>query len=158
MSAANRTARRAAVVLLAAVVALVGVHAAPVGAQQPTIDHIDVSLKLQRVFVYGPGNVLLREFPVSTGANGATPRGSYRIFRKSASTVSTSDRAVSMRWMTNFNGGIGFHGIPRKGGRELYTPLGIRPVSHGCIRMADADAQWIFDNAPMGTPVNVITK
>ena len=65
MKCMNRAARRAVVVLFAAVVALVGVHAAPAGAQ-PAIDHIDVSLQLQHVYVYGPGNVLLRDFPVST--------------------------------------------------------------------------------------------
>jgi lipoprotein-anchoring transpeptidase ErfK/SrfK len=157
MNGATRTARRAVVLALAAVVALVGVHATPASAQVG-IDRIDVSIKLQRAYVYGTGGELLREFPISSGARGSTPLGSYRVFRKSASTVSTSDHRVSMRWMTNFNGGIGFHGIPRKGGVALSTPLGQRAVSHGCIRMNDGDAQWIHDNVPMGTRVNVITK
>jgi lipoprotein-anchoring transpeptidase ErfK/SrfK len=60
--------------------------------------------------------------------------------------------------MTRFNGGIGFHGIPRQGSTALKTPLGVKPVSHGCIRMADADAQWIYENVGRGTPVNVIPK
>jgi len=60
--------------------------------------------------------------------------------------------------MTRFNRGIGFHGIPRRGARALATPLGVRPVSHGCVRMSDADAEWMFVNLPNGTPVNVIPK
>lgn len=53
------------------------------------------------------------------------------------------------------------HRLPRDpttGLDPLATPLGVRPVSHGCVRMADADAEWIFHNVPNGTPVNVIPK
>ncbi len=60
-----------------------------------------------------------------------------------------------MRWMTRFRGGIGFHGIPRRGGKPLYTPLGQYPVSAGCLRMADHDAEWIYRNIPTGTRVVV---
>jgi lipoprotein-anchoring transpeptidase ErfK/SrfK len=144
--------------LLVAVAALVLAGAAPADARPsygPGIDHIDVSLGQQRVRVWGTDGSLLKEFPVSTGSRGRTPSGSFRIYRRSASTISTTDYITTMQWMTNFTGGIGFHGIPRKYGQPLYTPLGERPVSAGCVRMADADAEWIYRNAPNGTRVNV---
>jgi lipoprotein-anchoring transpeptidase ErfK/SrfK len=53
------------------------------------------------------------------------------------------------------NGGIGFHGIPVKNGTPLATPLGQRPVSAGCIRMADNDAKAVFDQLPVGASVTV---
>ncbi len=133
-------------VLLLAVAGLVLGGASPAGAG-PTvgsgIDHIDVALGSQRVRVWGTDGSLMKEFPVSTGSRGRTP------------TVSTTDYITTMQWMTNFTGGIGFHGIPRKYGQALYTPLGERPVSAGCVRMADEDAEWIYRNVPNGTRVNV---
>jgi lipoprotein-anchoring transpeptidase ErfK/SrfK len=60
-----------------------------------------------------------------------------------------------MQWMTRFRGGIGFHAIPRRNGVPLYTPLGIRPVSHGCIRLGDDQARWIYATVPTGTRVVV---
>jgi hypothetical protein len=144
--------------LLLAVAGLVLGGAAPAGASPTTgsgIDHIDVSLGSQRVRVWGTDGTLMKDFPVSTGSRGRTPSGAFRVYRRSASTVSTTDYITTMQWMTNFTGGIGFHGIPRKYGQALYTPLGERPVSAGCVRMADADAEWIYRNVPNGTRVHV---
>ena len=151
--------RRAVVMGLVAVVACVGL-AAPAGAQEAAggVGWIDVSIKLQRVYVYAGNGVLLREIPVSTGSGGRTPLGHYRVYSRSAITSATTDPRVTMRWMTRFNGGIGFHGIPHKGSTPLATPLGQRAVSHGCVRMADDDAHFIYVYVPNGTPVNVIPK
>ncbi|MFM7064850.1 MAG: L,D-transpeptidase [Actinomycetes bacterium] len=113
-----------------------------------------MSLGRQHTYVYLNG-ALVKDIPVSSGARGRTPRGTFRIYSKSAATRAGSDTSVSMRFMTRFNGGIGFHSIPRKNGRALATPLGIRPVSHGCIRMADLNAAWLSGNVPVGTTVVV---
>jgi len=55
---------------------------------------------------------------------------------------------------------IGFHGIPYRvtsaGNVPIPTPVGIKPVSHGCIRTRDVEAQWLFENMPIGTPVRVV--
>ena len=122
------------------------------------VGKIDVSIKLQRAFVYDVNGGLLREIPISSGANGRTPLGNYKVYSRSSWTTSADDSRVSMKWMTRFNGGLGFHGIPRRGNTALSTPLGVKPVSHGCIRMADEDAKWIYDLVPNGTPVSVIPK
>jgi lipoprotein-anchoring transpeptidase ErfK/SrfK len=151
--------RRAGAICFVAILACMGFQTASAGAQGGVVPaKIDVSIKLQRAYVYGSDGSLMREIPISSGRGGRTPLGHFRVTTKSEWTTATSNPKVHMRWMTRFNGGIGFHGIPRSGNVALKTPLGVRPVSHGCIRMADVDAQWIYQWVPRGTPVNVIPK
>ena len=151
----SRTKKLGILALLAALPFLFACEAAP---PPVPVGKIDVSIKLQRAYVYDEQGTLIREIPISSGAGGKTPLGTFKIYSRSSWTTSTSDSRVSMKWMTRFNGGVGFHGIPRRGSTPLSTPLGVKPVSHGCVRMADVDAQWIYDNVPNGTPVNVIPK
>ncbi|MGO1811179.1 MAG: L,D-transpeptidase, partial [Lacticaseibacillus paracasei] len=33
--------------------------------------------------------------------------------------------------------------------------LGKEPGSHGCVRLSIADAKWIFEHVPTGTPVKI---
>jgi lipoprotein-anchoring transpeptidase ErfK/SrfK len=60
-----------------------------------------------------------------------------------------------VKWISYYNGGEGFHAAP-------WNVTGIAkgdPVnygSHGCINMTPSDAQWIYENAPVGTMVKVI--
>lgn len=64
------------------------------------------------------------------------------------------------RYAVRFNGSIMFHSVPyyesTKNSLEWqdYNKLG-KPASLGCIRMAVADAKWIFDNCKRGTEVDV---
>lgn len=120
------------------------------------IGHIVVRLGAHVVDIYGLNGEHAFSFPASTGRDGSTPMGSFRVTHRSASTVSTTDHSVSMNWMTNFNGFIGFHGIPRQGGQPLWTPLGEQAVSAGCVRLSDDAAKIIYDHASNGTPVDVI--
>jgi peptidoglycan hydrolase-like protein with peptidoglycan-binding domain len=115
-----------------------------------------VHLSTQQLELLDPAGNVTHRLPVSSGANGATPPGTFTVFRKVPRAVSDSDADVSMPWLVNFNGGIGFHGIPVKGTVPLPTPLGLRPVSHGCVRMADAAAKFLYDNLPIGATVTVV--
>lgn len=64
------------------------------------------------------------------------------------------------RYAVRFNGSIMFHSVPyyesKKNTLEWqdYNKLG-KPASLGCIRLAVADAKWIFDNCKRGTEVDV---
>lgn len=64
------------------------------------------------------------------------------------------------RYAVRFNGSIMFHSVPyymsKKDSLEWqdYNKLG-KPASLGCIRLAVADAKWIFDNCKRGTKVDV---
>ncbi|MCP4306620.1 MAG: murein L,D-transpeptidase [bacterium] len=116
-----------------------------------------VHLSTQQMELLDANSAVLHEFPISSGHDGLTPIGTFNVQSKSDVAYSSSDYPeITMLWMTRFNGGIGFHGIPVKNGSELDTPLGVAPVSAGCIRVADADAKVVFDTLPAGAPVAVV--
>ena len=116
-----------------------------------------IDLSEQHAYLLWPDGRLASRAPVSTGANGRTPVGEYRVYQKQELGTSLADRSVRMRYFTVFNGHIGMHGPPFRGNRanELYTPLGERPVSRGCVRMTEGHARWIYESLPVGAPVIV---
>ncbi|MSO15506.1 MAG: murein L,D-transpeptidase [Ilumatobacteraceae bacterium] len=124
-----------------------------------------IVLDEQRVYVYNHRKRLIASLPVSTGVDDQTPVGTFKVFSQSAQAFYTPDPSERMRWMTRFTkgrqgGNIGFHGIPYKvtktGEIPFFTPLGVAPSSHGCIRMRVADAKWLFHNMDIGTVVSVV--
>jgi lipoprotein-anchoring transpeptidase ErfK/SrfK len=114
-----------------------------------------VTLSAQTMSAYDASGKVVFTAAVSSGKNGLTPVGSFHVQSKSPKAFAGGGSNVYMLWMTRFNGGIGFHSIPKKGDADLPTPLGVRPVSHGCIRMADENAKAVFDNLPIGASVVV---
>lgn len=124
-----------------------------------------IVLDEQRAYFYTASRRLIATLPVSTGVNDQTPTGTFKVFSKSALAIFTPAPNERMRYMTRFTKGrqgdnIGFHGIPFKvtknGEVPFYTPLGIAPVSHGCVRMRVADAKWVFTNMKLGSVVAVV--
>ena len=124
-----------------------------------------VVLDEQRVYVYNHRRRLIATLPASTGVDDQTPVGTFKVFSQSAQAFYTPNPNERMRWMTRFTkgrqgGNIGFHGIPYKvtksGEIPFFTPLGVAPSSHGCIRMRVADAKWLFHNMKIGTVVSVV--
>lgn len=130
------------------------------GSAAPTPEQSGVTavvhLSTQQMELLDANGAVLHQFPISSGRDGLTPVGSFNVQSKSELAYSSSDYPeITMPWMTRFNGGIGFHGIPVKNGTQLDTPLGQAPVSAGCIRLADADAKVVFDTLPTGSSVTV---
>lgn len=128
------------------------------------IAYVRVVLKEQQAYFYNSKRKLIAKLPVSTGLDGSTPVGTFKVFSRSRNTFYTPRPQEKMHFMTRFtvgrNGGnIGFHGIPyvisKQGRIPFPTPLGIAPSSHGCIRMLDAHAEWVFKNLPNGATVTV---
>ena len=124
-----------------------------------------VVLDEQRAYFYNSSRRLIATLPVSTGVDDQTPLGVFKVFSKSAETFYTPNPRERMRFMTRFTigregGNIGFHGIPyrvtKSGEVPFYTPLGLAPSSHGCIRMRVADAKWVFQNMAIGSTVSVL--
>jgi lipoprotein-anchoring transpeptidase ErfK/SrfK len=124
-----------------------------------------VVLSEQRAYFYTTSRRLIATLPVSTGIDDQTPVGTFKVFSKSAQTFYAPNPVERMKFMTRFTkgrqgGNIGFHGIPYKvtknGDVPFYTPLGIAPVSHGCIRMRTSDAKWVFENMKLGSVVSVV--
>lgn len=104
---------------------------------------------------YDAAGNLVATFPNSPGVNGLTPTGTFQVYSRSADTYYSKNPAETMKWMVRFNGGVGFHGIPRINGVPETTPLGQAPSSHGCIRHADDVAKRIYDHLVDGATVIV---
>jgi len=86
-------------------------------------------------YVYGE---LVRWGPVSTGKpNSPTPSGLYALNWRSKGHRSTVNRSWFLPWYFNFNNDTGhaFH---------QYELPGL-PASHGCVRMLERDALWLYD-------------
>ena len=89
-----------------------------------------------------------RVFHISSGAGGATPAGSFRVYRKERMSWSVPF-STWMPWASYFVGGIAFH---------AYGSVPAYPASHGCIRMMAADAPVMYAFATYGTPVDVLWR
>lgn len=99
----------------------------------------------------------------STGTGSNTPTGSYSLQAKY--TYRHLDGAYG-QYCSRIVGGILFHSVPisesattQEEGRKMmsvsaYNKLGSK-ASHGCVRMRVIDAYWIFNNCPIGTPVEI---
>ena len=84
-------------------------------------------------------------FPCVTGAPGSqTITGVFRTTGGKRMNLSTDSRA---RWCTQISGGYFFHTI-----LASESELG-QSLSHGCIRLAVPNAQWIYNNIGAGTTV-----
>jgi hypothetical protein len=118
-----------------------------------------ISQRIQAFALYENG-ILLRWGPVSTGKQSTgTPSGLYYGNYKAKRKISTIDDSWIMPFYFNF---MNFEGI----GTHEYTLPGY-PASHGCVRMYQEDAKFIYDWAEMwhlesdvivqnGTPFMVI--
>ena len=120
-----------------------------------------------RLFLYD-GMRLRRTFGVATGqARYPTPLGRFRIVVKWTNPwwyPPDSDWAkgqkpvppgptnpLGTRWMGLDAPGVGIHGTPEPGS------IGYS-VSHGCIRLAIPNAEWLFERVSIGTPVFIVRQ
>lgn len=128
--------------------------------------YIDVNLTKQTLYIMN-NTEKQAQYLISSGKRGTpTPVGLFYIKNKIALAQS---RLFPGIWMEKWNAlsrnadgtgyeGYGLHRVPCFDAacvnRENISHLG-RPVSHGCVRISNEGADWVFDNAPIGTPVNI---
>ncbi|MCT8157032.1 L,D-transpeptidase [Bifidobacterium polysaccharolyticum] len=121
---------------------------------------LEVSLQDQRVYVRD-GSQLLYTMYASTGMDDSTPRGSFRIQAERGDHFYNPSEGMGARYYTSFlnHGVFLFHSVPTDSSgdyiKEEADMLGVRPNSHGCIRLTVPDARWIMQSVPIGTPVLV---
>jgi lipoprotein-anchoring transpeptidase ErfK/SrfK len=120
----------------------------PTPIQAGTGRRIEVLLDRQLVLLIDR-DAVVRTIPVSSGKAGyATPPGSFRVYSKQERSWSVPYK-VWLPWASYFNGGIAFH---------EYPDVPTEPASHGCVRIPSADARYLYEQAPVGTPVVVISS
>lgn len=114
----------------------------------------------QRVWLVGSNERVERTYLVS-GKRGVPAAGNYQVYSRSAVTSAGHD-GITMRKMVRFARGsrlpIGFHDIPRDAnGRPLQREDDLGGYrSAGCVRQSTADANYLWDWAPVGTKVVVV--
>jgi len=111
---------------------------------------IDVDLSEQRVTAY-EGQTPVRTTLASTGLPATpTPEGQFRIWIK----LRYDDMAgpgyylADVPFVMYFYHGYGLHGV------FWHANFG-HPMSHGCVNLPTAEAEWLFNWAEVGTLVNV---
>ena len=102
--------------------------------------HIEVDQTRQVLMTVRDGRVE-RTIHVSTGRDGYTPDGSWRIYRKIAGYS-----GGRLYYPSYYEGRRALHGWP-----EVPT----YNASHGCTRLPMWTAQWVYGQAKMGTLVRI---
>jgi lipoprotein-anchoring transpeptidase ErfK/SrfK len=150
-SSSAATRRWLVVVLLA-----LAVTAAPVTGAAKAQKAIVVSISQQMLWAYKGDQVVLNSY-VSTGRSGFdTPLGSFAVLSKLPSQTMEGViggeyyNVPDVPWVLYFtNGGHALHGT------YWHNNFGT-PMSHGCINLPMDVAAWLYDWAPLGTPVLVV--
>jgi lipoprotein-anchoring transpeptidase ErfK/SrfK len=116
--------------------------------QGPAGHRIEVLIDRQLVLAIDD-NQVVRAIHVSTGKPSTpTTIGSFRVYGKFARWWSTPFREWLL-WASAFTGGIAMH---------QYPDVPTYAASHGCVRVTQYDAKWLFDFNSVGEPVTVIAK
>ncbi|MBS1251366.1 MAG: putative peptidoglycan endopeptidase LytE [Anaerolineales bacterium] len=128
----------------------------PGGASRPATESptegkwIDIDVRLQRLIAYESEQPVFRT-TVSTGtASTPTVLGRFAIRSKlpSQHMFGPGYNFPDVPWVMYFHGAYAIHGA------YWHSDFGV-PRSHGCVNVRPADAQWLYNWAPAGTPVVV---
>jgi len=118
--------------------------------------YIEVNLKAQVAYLH-QRNGDVKFFKISSGnpkipKGVETKEGLFVIQCKLPKWHSRQfDSTLMINWM-GFNYGVGFHALA---GRSYYRYLGVKPSSHGCVRVSREDAAEVYEKIKLGTPVLV---
>ena len=115
--------------------------------------HILISLADQMMWIFEDDEIIQR-FPVSTGVQGhRTPTGSFRVWNKAHRAYSNRYEVWMLKWMAiTPDGMFGMHALQ---GTSYLRRIG-SVASHGCIRLRHEDADWLYEWAKIGTPVEIV--
>jgi hypothetical protein len=107
--------------------------------------YLDVDLKKQNVTVrFRDGSS--RTFRISSGNPAiregiATPSGLFTVQNMQPMAISKQFHDAKLHHWIGIQGGVGFHGLD---GNGYYGTLGVRPSSHGCVRMAREEVAEMY--------------
>jgi hypothetical protein len=108
-----------------------------------TLDKVFIIHKGVQAFAAYDHGRLARWGIVNTGDpdSTVTPNGRFNFNWKQkerVSTLSPPGEEWNMRWVVNFHAARGIHI------HQYSMPTG-GPMSHGCVRLVDIDAKWVYD-------------
>ncbi|WP_054665432.1 L,D-transpeptidase [Lacticaseibacillus camelliae] len=115
-----------------------------------------VNVAKQRVYVLVNGKKAYTMY-CSSGIDNRTPKGHFQIGTRGDHFYTPSEKMGANYWTAFYGTGYLFHSVPTDVNGH-YLPkeaakLGKEPASHGCIRLSIADAKWVNQTIPTGTPV-----
>lgn len=120
-------------------------HAALIEATEKQGRHIMIDLTTQRGCLKD-GEEVVRTFRVCSGKKSTpTPTGHFRVIEKHREHKSNLYHCSMPFFMRLTYDGVGLH----------QGPVRSRPSSHGCIRLHEKDALFIFESCEVGTAVFV---
>lgn len=107
---------------------------------------IQIDLANQVLMYTNERHQLVRSFHCSTGREGyRTPRGEFEVYAKEKHAISYKYGNAPMPFTLWFqSAGYGIHA-------SSHVPN--YPASHGCVRLKYEDAEWLFNQTPVGTTV-----
>ena len=153
-------------VALCAAFCLVSPPARAAGADEYRID-VDIANQIATVYRQSDGSVA-RQMVCSTGADGTTPRGTFRLQKSRAADRSEwyfiGQYQCYVKYPTRIQGSILFHSLPYADmDMDTIDPQAVSQLllgekaSHGCVRLRWQDARWIAENCPDGTETHIFT-
>ncbi|WP_132977080.1 L,D-transpeptidase [Thiobaca trueperi] len=119
----------------------------------PSKRSLTISLGAQQ-FAYAEDGQVVRTGPISSGAAGSpTPTGRFAVLSKDRDKVSSryTNQLGWQAWMPysiQFNGHYFLH--------EGWLPG--YPDSHGCVRVGEPDARFLFERLKIGDRVDVVAS
>jgi len=120
--------------------------------------YILVDISEQHMYVY-EGDALVNDFVSSTGMNNSTRVGHFSVLEKIPNAYGATwdiwmPNWLGIYWSGNMQNGI--HALPiLPNGATLWAGyLGV-PISYGCVVLGSYEAQWLYDWADVGTPVEI---
>lgn len=131
-----------------------------ISASQVTLHDLEYSLRVsteQNTLSLYRSNTLVTRYSVATGTGGTpTPHGSFYLTELLApSNTGYGPYAFGLSAystvLTSFGGGPGQIGLH---GTDDAASIG-RAVSHGCIRLSNADITTLATMLPLGTPITI---
>ena len=98
-----------------------------------------------RTFLISSGNPYIRE-------GMATPMGVFTVQNMTPMALSRQFNNARLHHWIGVQGGVGFHGLDGSG---YYGHLGVRPSSHGCLRMAKDAIKTMYGMVHPGAMIMV---
>ena len=116
--------------------------------------YIEVKISTQKLVYYVKKKAVFTT-DVTTGLNGATKLGNFRVNKKAKNTylVTKKYRTFVKYWIGYDGRSYGIHDASwrKKFGGKIYLTNG----SHGCVNVATSSAEKLFSMVEVGTPVYI---